>query len=111
MIPHRSSRLRPMSLSFPGTSNFASGTLVGGRYRIERELGRGGMGVVFLATDLEREQPVAMKILVHGSESSEEVGRRFRREFRAVQRLVHPNVVSVYDYGTFDRLTYFTMEV
>jgi tetratricopeptide (TPR) repeat protein len=101
---------RPMNPSSAGILPIEAGSLFAGRYRLERELGRGGMGVVFGAHDLEQDRPVAIKLLLAAPEQGEEISRRFRREFRAVQRLSHPNVVAVYDYGVFERQTYFTME-
>jgi predicted ATPase len=99
-----------MSSTLPGIPNLNAGSLFAGRYRLERELGRGGMGVVFGAQDLERKCLVAIKVLLAGQDRGEEISRRFRREFRAVQRLSHPNVVAVHEYGVFERQTYFTME-
>src|SRR5262245_20176930 len=99
-----------MSSSPSGIFAFGAGSLFAGRYRLERELGRGGMGVVFSALDLEQSRPVAIKLLIGNQERGEEISRRFRREFRAVQRLSHPNVVAVFEYGAFERQAYFTME-
>ncbi len=85
------------------------GALFAGRYRIVREEGRGGMGIVLLADDEERGHPVALK-LVLSSGDRYELSRRFRREFRSIQRIAHPNVVTVFDYGAFRGTSYFTME-
>jgi len=73
-------------------------TLVG-RYRLERRLGRGGMGTVYEAVDLALQRSVAVKVIRDEWVSSPVAGRRFRREARAVAGLGHPNVVTVYDYG------------
>ena len=68
------------------------------RFVLEREIGAGGMGRVFLGRDEVLDRPVAVKVLnpVH---SSTEIGDRFRREGRTAARLSHPNIVQVYDAG------------
>src|SRR5687768_14406575 len=70
------------------------------RYRLDRRLGVGGMATVQLAFDTRLERNVAVKLLAeHLAEDSSFVSR-FRREALAAARLVHPNVVQVYDFGT-----------
>ena len=69
------------------------------KYRIERELGRGGMGTVYLATHLGTERPVAIKVISPQYMARPEFVERFRREARAAGRLRHPNVVDVTDFG------------
>ena len=76
-----------------------SETLAGGRYRLERELGRGGMATVYLARDEELDRPVAVKILAQHLADDEEFRARFQREARLAARLSHPNIVRVYDAG------------
>src|SRR5258705_264758 len=103
-----------MTLSLSRNVYLRAGSVFAGRYRFERELGRGGMGIVFAAQDLEQDRLVAVKLLLagpDGREGSEEIARRFRREFRAVQRLSHPNIVAVHDSGTVEGQAYFTMEI
>jgi serine/threonine protein kinase len=78
--------------------DFAGQTL-DGKYHIERELGRGGMGTVYLATHLGTERPVAVKIISPQFMKRAEFVERFRREARAAGRLRHPNVVNVTDFG------------
>ena len=87
----------------------AGGRLLGGRYRLERRLGAGGMATVWLATDERLGRPVAVKLLSEGSEGDEEFGRRFRREAKLAAGLHHPNLVSVYDFRT-DPRPYLVME-
>jgi serine/threonine protein kinase len=70
------------------------------KYRLEKLLGQGGMGAVYLATHLGTERPVALKIIVPQFMENEEFVARFRREARAAGRLRHPNVVDVTDFGT-----------
>ncbi len=72
--------------------------LSGTRYTLVRELGRGGMGVVYLAEDTELERRVALKVL-HLDDASPELSERMRREARTLARLEHPNIVPVYDFG------------
>ncbi|MEP7076236.1 MAG: protein kinase [Acidobacteriota bacterium] len=84
------------------------------KYRIERELGRGGMGTVYLATHLGTERPVAVKIISPQYMQRTEFVERFRREARAAGRLRHPNVVNVTDFGFAEtpdgRVAYLVME-
>src|SRR5688500_6853202 len=69
------------------------------KYKIERELGRGGMGSVYLATHLGTERPVAVKVIAPQFMERPEFIERFRREAKAAGRLRHPNVVDVTDFG------------
>jgi serine/threonine protein kinase len=71
----------------------------GGRYRLERPLGRGGMASVYLARDVELDRPVAVKLLAESLAGDTAFRRRFLREARLAARLSHPNVVAVYDAG------------
>jgi len=84
------------------------------KYRIERQLGRGGMGTVYLATHLGTERPVAVKVIAPQFMERAEFVERFRREARAAGRLRHPNVVDVTDFGFSDtaegRVAYLVME-
>ena len=83
-----------------------------GAYAIVRELGRGGMGAVYLANraDKEFEKNVAIKLLKRGTDT-DEVLRRFRAEREILARLEHPNIASLVDAGTTDdNLPYFVME-
>jgi serine/threonine protein kinase/TolB-like protein/Flp pilus assembly protein TadD len=69
-----------------------------GRYRLERELGRGGMATVYLAHDLRHDRPVALKVL-HGELAASLGPERFQREIRLAARLQHPHILSVHDSG------------
>jgi len=94
-------------------TNFLGQTL-DGKYLIERELGRGGMGTVYLSTHVGTERPVAVKIISPQFMKRPEFVERFRREARAAGRLRHPNVVDVTDFGFTDteqgRVAYLVME-
>ena len=74
-------------------------SLGGGRYRLERSLGHGGMATVFLARDEELDRPVAIKLLAEHLAGDTAFRDRFLREARLAASLSHPNVVSVYDAG------------
>ncbi|HMQ05368.1 MAG TPA: protein kinase [Pyrinomonadaceae bacterium] len=75
------------------------GQTLDGKYQIERELGSGGMGTVYLAAHLGTERPVAIKVISPQFMERLEFVERFRREARAAGRLRHPNVVDVTDFG------------
>jgi eukaryotic-like serine/threonine-protein kinase len=76
-----------------------AGQVIGGRYELSRRLGVGGMSTVHLAFDRRLEREVAVKLLAeHLAEDSQFV-TRFRREALSVARLVHPNIVQVFDFG------------
>src|SRR4051794_19318536 len=81
-----------------------------GRYRIERVLGEGGMGCVYLARDLQLERPVALKVLDERYARDSEFRERFLREARLAARLSHPNVVRVYDTSAGDERPFIVME-
>lgn len=84
--------------------------VVGGRYRVERRLGVGGMATVDLARDLELDRPVALKRL-HPHLVDDQTVDRFRREARAAARLRHQGVVTIHDWGFDDDVPYLVMEV
>lgn len=87
----------------------AEGTALG-RFRIERELGRGAMGVIYLAFDPELERQVALKLGLPGSALDAEGQERLRREAQSLARLSHPNVVSVFEAGSHDSRVFLVME-
>ena len=82
------------------------------RYRLERLLGRGGMGAVYEATDTRLGRPVAVKILTGHLFGQRQALRRFEREARASATLNHPNIIAVHDYGTIgDAGAFLVMEL
>ena len=85
-------------------------TLAGGRYRIERELGHGGMATVYLAHDEELGRAVAVKVLPEHLAGDETFHARFVREARLAGRLSHPNIVRVYDAGATAERPFIVME-
>src|SRR3989442_3136936 len=90
------------------------GQVLDEKYRLERLLGQGGMGAVYLATPLGTERYVALKLITPQFMRNEEFVERFKREARAVGRLRHPNVVDVTDFGFArvgpERVAYLVME-
>jgi tetratricopeptide (TPR) repeat protein len=80
------------------------------RYEIVRELGRGGMGVVYLARDSVLEREVAYKVLPEGLRSNPNALKNFLREAKAAAQLNHPNIVTVYDAGESEHGFYMAME-
>jgi serine/threonine-protein kinase len=83
---------------------------LGGEYQIVREIGRGGMGVVFLARDIALHRLVAIKVLRYEFAGSDEHRERFRREARMTARLSHPNIVPVHTFGEHGELVYIVMK-
>ena len=77
----------------------AIGTLLGGRYRLDAQIGRGGMSTVYRAFDTVLERPVAIKLMHREIASDSDQLERFRREARSVARLNHPHIVTVIDAG------------
>jgi eukaryotic-like serine/threonine-protein kinase len=80
------------------------------QYRLERELGRGGMGVVFLATDTTLDRRVAVKVVHPELAAHESITRRFLAEARTIARLRHPNIVAVHSAGSAGGLLYYVMD-
>ena len=78
-----------------------------GRYDVERLLGEGGMGVLYLAADPVLARPVALKLL---RVDSADLRRRFMREAQSAARIQHPNIVTIYDVGEHDGQLYIAME-
>jgi serine/threonine-protein kinase len=87
----------------------ATGTL-SGRYELGDRLGSGGMSNVYKATDLTLERTVAVKILAEHLSDDERFVERFRREALAVAKLIHPNIVQVYDSGVDEHRHFIVME-
>lgn len=82
-----------------------------GRYHIERKLGEGGMGVVYLAEHGILKSPVAIKLLGAKRPVDDAARRRFETEARHTSRLIHPNTIRIYDFGaTDDGTLYYAME-
>ncbi len=82
-----------------------------GRYRIEGQIGAGGMGVVYRAHDPELDRHVAVKLLRSDTVGDELARQRMLREARSMARLAHPNVIHVYDVGIVDEQVFVAMEL
>lgn len=120
----RNQELERMSVLGKGGGNSSAGTLIIsnngvqkpmlGRYQIERELGRGAMGLVYLGRDPKIGRTVAIKTMAlsqeFGSEQFEEVRQRFFREAETAGRLNHPHIVTIYDVGEDQDLAYIAMD-
>lgn len=112
-----SGTMQDVSLAAPRVANagqsqkmtFVDGS-VGERYVLERELGRGGMGEVYLAKDTQLDRYVAIKFLGSLIDDSEEFRQRFIREAKAAAKINHPNIVSIYDINATKGKTYIAME-
>ena len=86
------------------------GARLAGRYEIRGVLGRGGMGVVYLARDLELDETVAIKVLRTEIAGSVEAARRFRSEIKLARRIRHRNVCGIHEYGQEGQLRFIVME-
>lgn len=108
-------RIAPQETRGPETREVAGGRIVpgqrlAGRYDILGRLGRGGMGQVYKAYDLELDETVAIKTLIRPSEDGGPEEARLLREVQICRRISHPNVVRVYDLGRFPGGLFVTME-
>lgn len=106
----------PAPQAEPVHQEYAPGDIIRGRFRLERMLGKGGMGTVFLATDLTKEKfedrhpHVAIKFLGGEFSSHPKARIALERETRNAQRLSHPNIVKVFDFDEHGHSVYMTME-
>jgi serine/threonine-protein kinase len=91
-------------------AGLSPGTMVDSRYKIVSRLGSGGMADVFLAEDEQLGRKVALKLLYQRFAEDPGFVERFRREAQAAAGLQHPNVVNVYDRGSYDGTYYIAME-
>ncbi|MGA9503958.1 MAG: protein kinase, partial [Terriglobales bacterium] len=81
-----------------------------GHYRVMEQIGAGGMGLVFRASDQQLERDVAIKVLPLGMLSDEGARKRFRREALTLAKLNHPNIGTVYEFGSHNGLDFLVME-
>ena len=88
-----------------------SGVVIGGRYKIDRQIGKGGFGAVFLATHVATRQEVVLKVLKPDLSDDDTQVKRFFNEARASSLLSHPNTVRIFDFGQTDAgLLFIAME-
>ncbi|MGA7561296.1 MAG: protein kinase [Terriglobales bacterium] len=81
-----------------------------GHYRVVEQIGAGGMGLVFRASDQQLERDVAIKVLPSGMLADEAARKRFRREALTLAKLNHPNIGMVYEFGSQEGLDFLVME-
>ena len=99
------------TLDEPGDVALRPGTVLEGKYRIERPLGAGGMGVVYEATHLHLQKRVAIKMLAPSLAQRDDLAQRVVREARAASATGHPNIALVTDLGWHDEVPFFVMEL
>lgn len=92
------------------TAGFKPGDVIVNRYEVQKMLGRGGMGMVYLVWDREMQQPMALKTLLPQYLSSSHAVKRFVREVSAVRQLNHPCIVRIFDAEQVGSMLYYTME-
>src|SRR5881628_3094768 len=80
-----------------------------GRYSLERELGRGGMGVVYLAREVRLDRPVAIKLLPPGMARDGTLRERFLREARTAAKLSHPHIIPIFTVDEVGDFVFFAM--
>jgi hypothetical protein len=100
---------RDMNWEDARRSAMTPGAVLRQRYRLDSELGRGGMGVVYRATDLELMREVAVKVVSEAA--STDARQRLIREARAAAALNHPHIISVHDFGEEQGIPFFVMEL
>ena len=97
---------------FPTMMDPVLNRILDGRYRIDRQLGVGAVGTVYLSTVVQSGQQVAVKVLRRGSGTDDKADLRFLREAQALARLDHPNIVGYLDFGrTADGIQYLVLEL
>ena len=84
---------------------------LGENFILERELGRGGMGGVYLGRDKMLDRPVAVKVMQKQYGKDEEFLGKFKKEAQAAAKLIHPNIAQIYSYGVVDDMPYIAMEL
>ncbi len=116
MLPHEKKATDPQSSGTFDDERAAAveippiGAVIDRTYRVERVVGRGGMGVVLLATDMQLDRQVAIKLIGPKAGSRDGARRRFLTEARAMANIRHQNVVQIYAYGEHEGSSYFVME-
>ena len=96
-------------MTAPRTDTLGFSRALDGQYRIEREIGRGGMGIVYLARDLKLDRPVAIKTLPFHMASDPAIRERFLREARTAAALSHPSIVPIHRADELDEFVFFVM--
>lgn len=97
------------SLTMPTPEFTLFARLLEGQYALDREIGRGGMGIVYLGRDLRLDRPVAIKTLPPHLATDAKIRERFLREARTAAKLSHPNIVPIYRADEIDGQVFFAM--
>ena len=105
----KKNRPSPAESSDSGSAELLKRKMLG-RYEMQRKLGAGGMGAVYLALDTELNRLVALKILPPEKASNPTLVKRFKAEAQAVAQLTHDNIVRVYESGEIDGYLYIALE-
>src|ERR687886_2446940 len=116
-VIHYSTRRRPRDLFVPETSPTSSDPelralverVLSAQYELDREIGRGGMGIVYRAKDRRLKRPVAIKLLPPELAFRSEIRTRFLREAETAAQLSHPNIVPIYSVDEVENLVFFVM--
>jgi serine/threonine-protein kinase len=111
--PNATSPTGAPSASFtppPGFTGFVPGMVLADRYRLDRQVGEGGMAVVFEAWDLELDETIALKIFTRELANERSLAR-FKQEISLSRRIAHPNVVRLYDFGSWHGFRFISMEL
>ncbi len=96
--------------AFRDEVDFVPGVIIDNRYRIEKELGQGGMAIVYSAFDLKLDELVALKVFDQSLIGGEKL-QRFKQELKLARRLSHPNVIRLHDIGEYKNSHYISMEL
>jgi len=95
-----------------GGADIREGTILADRYRLEQLIGAGGMARVYRTMDLELEEEIALKIFLQIIYDEDEEGlKRFRQEMKLSRKLIHPNIVRIYEFGAWRGARFITMEL
>jgi serine/threonine protein kinase len=108
---HDDDPLIPLTATDEGVSKLPAGHIVANRYEIRNKLGKGGMGVIYLAHDRMLDEPIALKLLREEVAQTEGMDERFRSEIRLARKVTHRNVCRIYEYGEDGRIRYISMEL
>src|SRR5918992_6142476 len=118
-VIHYSTRRRPRDLFVPETSPTSSDPelralverVLSASYALDREVGRGGMGILYCAKDRRLKRTVAIKLLPPELSFRSEIRSRFLREAETAAQLSHPNIVPIYSVDERDGLVFFVMAI
>jgi len=94
----------------PASGPLLDGSLIGNRFRILREIGKGNRGIVYDADDIILEEKVALKVLYSHLIQDKRLINKFKREIKQARKIKHPNVCNIYDFGTVGDIFFISME-